>query len=72
MVFRDASTKPRRGPSIRSRIRRNGRGQLDRPEGVTVRGDHVWVSDTYNHRILLFKRWASPRRLGGRLGAQDV
>ncbi len=36
--------------------RGNGPGQLDRPEGVTVRGDHVWVSDTHNHRILLFKR----------------
>ncbi len=34
----------------------DGDGQLDRPEGVTVRGDHVWVSDTYNNRILLFKR----------------
>ena len=33
-----------------------GAGQLNRPEGVVVRGELVWVSDTYNDRVLLF-RW---------------
>ncbi|HEY5720330.1 MAG TPA: NHL repeat-containing protein [Gammaproteobacteria bacterium] len=33
-----------------------GAGQLNRPEGVAVRGELVWVSDTYNDRVLLY-RW---------------
>jgi DNA-binding beta-propeller fold protein YncE len=28
---------------------------LDKPEGVEVRGDHIWIADTYNDRILLYK-----------------
>lgn len=28
--------------------------ELNKPEGVAVRGRHVWVADTYNNRILLF------------------
>jgi len=33
-----------------------GPGQLNKPEGVTVSDNQIWVSDTYNHRILLY-RW---------------
>jgi DNA-binding beta-propeller fold protein YncE len=32
-----------------------GPGQLDRPEGVLADGDRLWVADTYNDRILLFR-----------------
>lgn len=32
-----------------------GPDRLNKPEGVTARGDRVWVSDTYNHRILLYR-----------------
>ena len=34
-----------------------GRGpdRLRKPEGVTTRGDIVWVSDTYNNRIVRFR-----------------
>lgn len=32
---------------------------LDRPEGIEVEGDTLWVSDTYNHRILRY-RWREP------------
>jgi YVTN family beta-propeller protein len=34
-----------------------GRGpeRLRKPEGVTIRGDMVWVSDTYNNRIVRFR-----------------
>lgn len=31
-------------------------GQLNKPEGVEVKGDRVWVADTHNHRILLFEK----------------
>jgi DNA-binding beta-propeller fold protein YncE len=30
-------------------------GDLDRPEGVEVRGDRIWVADTHNDRILLYR-----------------
>ena len=33
-----------------------GEGTLDRPEGVEVIGNFIWVSDTHNDRILLFRR----------------
>lgn len=33
-----------------------GRNQLNQPEGVEVSGDLIWVSDTYNNRILLYRR----------------
>jgi len=29
--------------------------RLNKPEGVAVRGRNVWVSDTYNHRILRYR-----------------
>jgi YVTN family beta-propeller protein len=29
--------------------------RLNRPEGVTVHEDRVWISDTYNNRILLYR-----------------
>lgn len=33
-------------------------GRLRNPEGVAVHGDTLWISDTYNHRILAFRlRW---------------
>lgn len=34
----------------------SGPGELNWPEGVEVRGDLIWISDTYNNRILLLKR----------------
>ncbi|PIW29338.1 MAG: hypothetical protein COW30_05225 [Rhodospirillales bacterium CG15_BIG_FIL_POST_REV_8_21_14_020_66_15] len=34
----------------------DGPGQLNWPEGVEVKGDLIWISDTYNDRILLLKR----------------
>ena len=30
-------------------------GAFDRPEGVEIRGDQVWFSDTYNHRIVRYR-----------------
>ena len=33
-----------------------GAGMLDRPEGIEVIGNFIWVSDTHNDRILLFRR----------------
>lgn len=35
-------------------------GGLNRPEGVTARGGRVWVSDTYNNRVLLYRLKAGP------------
>jgi len=34
----------------------SGPGELNWPEGVEVRGDLIWISDTYNNRILLLRR----------------
>jgi DNA-binding beta-propeller fold protein YncE len=35
-----------------------GADKLNQPEGVAVRGDTLWISDTYNDRILAFRvRW---------------
>lgn len=31
-------------------------GALNKPEGVEVRGRHMWISDTYNDRVLLLRR----------------
>jgi DNA-binding beta-propeller fold protein YncE len=39
--------------------RGSGPGQLNKPEGVDVAGRYIWVSDTYNDRILLFRRGGS-------------
>jgi hypothetical protein len=38
-----------------------GPGLLNTPEGVAVRGRDVWISDTHNHRIVLYRvaQWAS-------------
>jgi DNA-binding beta-propeller fold protein YncE len=33
----------------------SGRGQFDRPEGVLADGERLWVADTYNDRIVLFR-----------------
>jgi len=30
--------------------------EFNRPEGVTVRGGQLWISDTYNNRIVRFER----------------
>ncbi|MEE8500654.1 MAG: NHL repeat-containing protein [Kiloniellales bacterium] len=35
--------------------RGKGPNRLNRPEGVEARGDRVWVADTHNHRILLYR-----------------
>jgi DNA-binding beta-propeller fold protein YncE len=32
-----------------------GKGVFDRPEGVEIRGDDIWFSDTYNNRIVRYK-----------------
>ena len=32
-----------------------GEGRLKQPEGVEVRGDELWISDTYNDRILRYR-----------------
>lgn len=32
-----------------------GPNRLRKPEGVEVRGDRLWISDTYNDRILLYR-----------------
>lgn len=37
-------------------VRGTGPGQLNKPEGVEAAGPKLWVSDTYNDRILLLKR----------------
>jgi hypothetical protein len=29
--------------------------QLNKPEGVAIRGRDVWISDTYNNRILRYR-----------------
>ena len=34
--------------------------KLNQPEGVTARGDKVWVSDTYNNRIVLYELRPAP------------
>lgn len=33
----------------------SGPGQFDRPEGVLADGDRLWVADTHNDRIVLFR-----------------
>lgn len=34
-----------------------GRGiELNKPEGIVVRGERMWVADTYNNRVVLFER----------------
>lgn len=40
---------------IGSGNRGDGPGELNRPEGVAVRGRLVWITDTYNDRILLLR-----------------
>ena len=30
-------------------------GRLNKPEGVTLRGNDVWISDTYNNRIVRYR-----------------
>ena len=32
-----------------------GEGVFDRPEGVEIRGSDVWISDTYNDRIVRYR-----------------
>lgn len=32
-----------------------GEGVFDRPEGVEIRGKDIWISDTYNNRIVRYK-----------------
>ena len=35
---------------------RGGRAhRLNQPEGVTARGNKVWISDTYNNLVLLYE-----------------
>jgi DNA-binding beta-propeller fold protein YncE len=35
--------------------RGSGPGQLNKPEGVETRDGRIWISDTYNDRILLYR-----------------
>ncbi len=37
----------------------SGRDQFNGLEGVVARNGHVWIADTYNNRIVLY-RWAHP------------
>ncbi len=32
-----------------------GDGLFDRPEGVAIRGRDIWISDTYNHRVVRYR-----------------
>lgn len=41
---------------IGSGERGRGPGQLNKPEGVETRDGLIWISDTYNDRILLYRR----------------
>ena len=34
----------------------SGPGQFNQPEGVEVAGGRIWISDTYNNRIVLYRR----------------
>ena len=45
---------------IGSGRRGKGADRLNKPEGVEAVGDRVWVSDTYNHRILLYRLKGAP------------
>ena len=40
--------------TVGSGQRGEGRGRLNQPEGVAVAGDLVWISDTYNDRVVLY------------------
>ena len=42
--------------TIGSGVQGDGDGQLNKPEGIDVHGDTVWVADTHNHRILRFEK----------------
>ena len=42
--------------SDRKLVMQFGKGDLNLPEGVEVLGERIWISDTYNNRILLY-RW---------------
>ena len=41
---------------IGSGERGSGPGELNKPEGVETRDGLIWISDTYNDRILLYRR----------------
>ncbi len=45
---------------IGSGRRGKGADRLNKPEGVEAVGDRVWVADTYNHRILLYRLTGAP------------
>ncbi len=45
--------------------RGDGADDLDRPEGVETWQDLIWVSDTYNDRIVLYRRTEGPGVAGG-------
>jgi YVTN family beta-propeller protein len=42
--------------AIGSGINGDAPGQLNWPEGVVIKGKDIWVADTYNNRILRFRR----------------
>jgi YVTN family beta-propeller protein len=46
--------------AIGSGERGKGPNRLNKPEGVEARGNRVWVSDTYNNRILLYRLEGAP------------
>ena len=50
----DSQGKP--AGAIGSGVRGDGEAQLNQPEGVDVAGKYIWVADTYNDRIRLYKR----------------
>lgn len=41
-------------------------GELRKPEGVEIRNGKLWVSDTYNHRILLYRLTGAGAPAGAR------
>jgi hypothetical protein len=38
-----------------------GEGVFNRPEGVEIRGDTIWLSDTYNDRVVRYRFTARSR-----------
>jgi len=54
-VVKIFDTKHRLVGSIQDYPFKNTKISLNHPEGVEVVNQHVWISDTYNNRVLLYK-----------------
>jgi len=55
VLDRDYVVRGQIGPDLGSAAG-GAAGRLNQPEGVVVRGGDIWVADTYNDRILRFRR----------------